>query len=70
MTDAEKLLLERRRRKALPSAEKKVCAEFKFLHARSRGRHFTRFEARVMKWEHFGILAVSATVVYLVATWL
>lgn len=70
-TDGERLLIERRRPKALrPASGKKVCAEFRFLHMRSRGWHFTRFEARVMKWERFGILAVLAAVVYLVTAWL
>jgi hypothetical protein len=58
---------------ALPrtqAAKKKMCAEFKFWSMRSRGWHFTRFEARVTKREHIGILAVLAAVVYLVASWL
>jgi len=37
---------------------------------RSGGRHFTWFEARVMKWERFGILAVLVAAVYLIASWL
>jgi hypothetical protein len=67
-----KLLIERRRRKALrPAAEKKAYAEFKFLHMRSRGRRFTWFEVRVMKWEYFGILAVLAlAVLHLMTSWL
>jgi hypothetical protein len=69
MTDGEKSLIERRQCKALrPASGKKVCAEFKFWHMRSRGWHFTQLEARVMKWEHFGILAILAAAVYLVAS--
>ena len=52
------------------AAKKRICAEFKFWHMRSRSRHFTQFEARVMKWEHFGIFALLAAVMYLVATYL
>jgi hypothetical protein len=71
MTEGEKSLIERRRRKALrPAAEKKVCAEFEFLRMRSRGWHFTRFHGRVMKWERFGILVVLAVAAYFAATWL
>jgi DNA-binding XRE family transcriptional regulator len=63
---------ERRRRKALrPVAGKKICAEFKFWHMRSRSGHFTRVEARVTKWERFGILVVLVLVVsHLVESWL
>lgn len=60
----------RRRNIECVGAEKKVCAEFKFVHMRSGGRHFTWFEARVMKWERFGILAVLVAAVYLIASWL
>jgi len=71
MADDKKQSIERRRHKAPQVlAGKKVCAEFKFLHMRSRGRHFTQFEARVTKWERFGILAVLAAVVCVVAAWL
>jgi hypothetical protein len=70
-TESEAAEVERRRRKAArPATGKKVCAEFRFSHMGSHGWHFTRIEARVMKWEHFGILAVLAAVVYLVASWL
>lgn len=72
MTNDEKPLIERRRRKALrPVAEKKVCVECKLLRARSRGRRLTLFEVRVTKWEHLGILAAFVLgVAYLVAAWL
>jgi hypothetical protein len=60
MTEDGKLLIKRRRRNMLlpVAAHKKVCAEFKFWHVRSCGWRFIRFEVRVMKWEHFGILVV------------
>jgi hypothetical protein len=60
----------RHHKAARPVAKKKICAEFKFWHMGSRRRHFTRIEARFMKWDRYCILAVLAAVVYLVAVWL
>ena len=70
MDATRRFLPERQRKATRPAAEKKICAEFKFWHMRSRDGHFTWFEARVMKWERFGILVVVLAVLHLVESWL
>lgn len=72
MTDCEKPLIERRRRKAARiAAKKKTGFACKFLHSRSNGQRLALFEIRVTKRESLGILVLLILVVRcLAAAWL